>query len=405
MVYTLSPSGGARSVNLTVTDGPLQPGLYRFTAHASGLAGPFGNPLDGNTDGTGGDDLVLHFTVAIPAGSRAGEPQQRQHPGGDPVAAVRGPGGERVFDQQRGTGGDRPGRRQRLLELRRPGRGPAGRRHGADLRRQLCPAFIVYNAAGETIFDTYSGGYSWFGSPAKTTPPVSRSRPTAPTTCGPWTGPATASAWAATSSASTWAASVQLEPYDFNFVQQRPQQRQQLPPGLAPGAPGHLVGDGGRVVVLAGGAGLLPAGPARPGQHGHGRQPHDHRQRPDLPGPGGGQRGRSDARPGRQPDRCQGNVAVAQRDDYYLKVEAIGGVGIRGQYLVDIDVQDTVPPKITSHRGLPAEGGTIGLVTNPITLNFSKDLQTAGVNAAATYEVRRRGRTARSARPTTWSTR
>src|SRR5439155_7807297 len=76
---------------------------------------------------------------------------------------------------------------------------------------------------------------------------------------------------------------------------------------------------------------------------------------------------------------------------YYLKVEALGGTGIRGQYLVDIDVQDTVPPTIISISGLPAAGGTIGLVLNPITVNFSEDMQTAGLNAASTWEMRSAG--------------
>ena len=70
----------------------------------------------------------------------------------------------------------------------------------------------------------------------------------------------------------------------------------------------------------------------------------------------------------------QALVSITQSDDYYLKVEALSGVGMRGQYLVDLDVQDTVPPRITSIAGIPAEGGSIGLVTNPITVNFSEDL-------------------------------
>ena len=39
---------------MRVTDGPLQPGQYCFTAHASGLLDRVGNVLDGNADGTGG---------------------------------------------------------------------------------------------------------------------------------------------------------------------------------------------------------------------------------------------------------------------------------------------------------------------------------------------------------------
>lgn len=66
-LYGLTAAGGSRSVNLSLTDGPPQPGAYRFTAFATGLLDRFGNPLDGNADGTGGDNLVRHFTVALAA--------------------------------------------------------------------------------------------------------------------------------------------------------------------------------------------------------------------------------------------------------------------------------------------------------------------------------------------------
>ena len=41
----------------------LPPDNYRFTALGSGLSDLFGTPLDGDSDGTGGDDYVTHFTV------------------------------------------------------------------------------------------------------------------------------------------------------------------------------------------------------------------------------------------------------------------------------------------------------------------------------------------------------
>src|SRR4030095_5932986 len=50
-------------------------------------------------------------------------------------------------------------------------------------------------------------------------------------------------------------------------------------------------------------------------------------------------------------------VSSTTSDDYYLKIEAVSGVGLRGQYLVDIDVQDTASPRITAISGIPAEGG------------------------------------------------
>lgn len=44
-----------------VNVGTLPAGNYRFVASAAHLKDPFGQPLDGNGDGKGGDDLVVHF--------------------------------------------------------------------------------------------------------------------------------------------------------------------------------------------------------------------------------------------------------------------------------------------------------------------------------------------------------
>ncbi|HUU82658.1 MAG TPA: PPC domain-containing protein [Phycisphaerae bacterium] len=48
---------------------PLQPGHYRFTARASSLADLAGNSLDGDGDGTGGDDFIREFSIAISPGT------------------------------------------------------------------------------------------------------------------------------------------------------------------------------------------------------------------------------------------------------------------------------------------------------------------------------------------------
>jgi subtilisin-like proprotein convertase family protein len=47
-------------------DGDLPPGDYRFIARAASLRDPFGKALDGNGDGTGGDNLVRNFRIAYP---------------------------------------------------------------------------------------------------------------------------------------------------------------------------------------------------------------------------------------------------------------------------------------------------------------------------------------------------
>ncbi len=55
------------NISLRVYDGPLQDGTYRLTIRSS-LTDVVGNPLDGNGDGTGGDDYVQTFTVDLPDG-------------------------------------------------------------------------------------------------------------------------------------------------------------------------------------------------------------------------------------------------------------------------------------------------------------------------------------------------
>jgi subtilisin family serine protease len=44
----------------------LPPGRYQFRAYSGGLADPFGQPLDGNGDGVGGDRFVRSFAVVAP---------------------------------------------------------------------------------------------------------------------------------------------------------------------------------------------------------------------------------------------------------------------------------------------------------------------------------------------------
>jgi subtilisin family serine protease/subtilisin-like proprotein convertase family protein len=63
--YTLSvapPYGDGGTATLKPGVERLPAGDYRLTA-TGGLADLFGSPLDGNSDGTGGDDFVTHFTV------------------------------------------------------------------------------------------------------------------------------------------------------------------------------------------------------------------------------------------------------------------------------------------------------------------------------------------------------
>ena len=69
----------------------------------------FGNPLDGNADGTGGDDLVRFFTVDSGQRLRAGEPQQQQHPGATPLPLFEDPAGSGFFTSSIAVGAIDPG--------------------------------------------------------------------------------------------------------------------------------------------------------------------------------------------------------------------------------------------------------------------------------------------------------
>jgi len=65
-VYLLSVTNG----EITIEDGPLGEGDYRFTVTPS-LTDVVANPLDGNGDGTGDDAFVRNFQVALPASQQA----------------------------------------------------------------------------------------------------------------------------------------------------------------------------------------------------------------------------------------------------------------------------------------------------------------------------------------------
>ncbi len=56
------------SITLNIASVPLPVGSYRFTAYASALQDFWGNALDGNNDGMGGDNFVRNFQVVNTAG-------------------------------------------------------------------------------------------------------------------------------------------------------------------------------------------------------------------------------------------------------------------------------------------------------------------------------------------------
>ncbi len=68
VLYGLSlPSVYQVSTNDFVVDidSTIGIGAYRFSILSDGLANPFGTPLDGNSDGTGGDDYAHYFSIGL----------------------------------------------------------------------------------------------------------------------------------------------------------------------------------------------------------------------------------------------------------------------------------------------------------------------------------------------------
>ncbi len=76
---------------------------------------------------------------------------------------------------------------------------------------------------------------------------------------------------------------------------------------------------------------------------------------------------------------------------YYTRVTASAGTaGLFAQYLLDIDLADTLPPMITSDT-LPAEGSTNAIVVDRFMLGFSEDMTAGTVTDSGNYELREAG--------------
>ena len=69
IIYTLNlPSAylvGTNQINVEITDGPLAIGNYRFRITSGGVANTHGAFLDGDGDGTGGDDYEQYFLIEM----------------------------------------------------------------------------------------------------------------------------------------------------------------------------------------------------------------------------------------------------------------------------------------------------------------------------------------------------
>ena len=81
----------------------LGTGSYRFTAKSGGLKDPFGQALDGNGDGTAGDDFVRGFSVSL-SGSVTGAVFEDGEAGGKPGVGSAGVPGAKLFLDKNGNG-------------------------------------------------------------------------------------------------------------------------------------------------------------------------------------------------------------------------------------------------------------------------------------------------------------
>jgi subtilisin family serine protease len=70
VIYTLSTPTtymiGTNNLTYEVSGPPFVDGLHRIRLVSGGLTNPFGTPLDGDENGTGGDDFVRNFSIGIP---------------------------------------------------------------------------------------------------------------------------------------------------------------------------------------------------------------------------------------------------------------------------------------------------------------------------------------------------
>ncbi|MBI3867281.1 MAG: VCBS repeat-containing protein [Verrucomicrobia bacterium] len=83
------------------------------------------------------------------------------------------------------------------------------------------------------------------------------------------------------------------------------------------------------------------------------------------------------------------NFTLSANTNYFLKVSSTN-TDLRGQYVLDIVVSDSVPPQITGGT-LPSQGGLTGAILNRFTLNFSEDMSASTVTNPALYELRGAG--------------
>ena len=384
-VLTASPSyGSGTSVELLINGGPLPEGSYRFRALSGGLTDRGGNALDGDGDGTGGDDYVRTFGISCPAGvvlegypndswATATELALAEDPSGSGYWTVRGlgglwPAGDRDYWSFEAAAGDvlsvavdtpesnlcmyvslRDGTDSQLTsEDRGTGpdqdalisqyRVPGGGRYYLWIRNHDWSGWDRRRGSYEVRVDVVRGGVQ-----------LEYDRDHYNHTLGQSTelslGPVGEGAIGATVAGTVMESNPWADRDYFALGT------------LSVGNSVELSMRYPSVSELSGQVSLVDSTDVRVTDE--------------------------DGEPLDAGARC----TIETEGLYYVKVEGLSGAGTRGQYLLDVSVADVVPPRITSISPVPLEGGTLEKGIDLFSLTFSEDMNASTVNDPAHWEL------------------
>ena len=120
-------------MNLTVTDGPLQPGLYRLTAHARACWTASATRWTATLMARAATTWCAISPWPSPTAHVLESRSNDSIPAATPLPLTEDPAGSGFLTSSVALGAIDPAGDSRLLELRRPAGRPADHRHGADL--------------------------------------------------------------------------------------------------------------------------------------------------------------------------------------------------------------------------------------------------------------------------------
>ena len=359
----------------------LQPGLYRFTATAD-LVDLEGNPLDGNDDGVSGDDYVTTFTVAAAPGDSIETPSNDSGAAADPLDMVESPPSSGYV---RGFG---LGSIQAAADVDYWSFDAlAGDRIAIAVDTpdsNLNPLVQLRNSADGTLTSNENGG------------------PDGDALISFFTVTSSGSYTARVTSQSDTVGDYQLRvdvargidiESDAGYANDTVGGADRL--NLSTAAPGQVAGTVAGTVMADEGSesdeDYFALGILDPGSTVN--------LAIDLPNTStlGAQVSVVDASGTALAD-SDGDSSdssftgpIATAGEYFAVVSAGVGQGPRGQYLLNIDIGDAVPPRVTTLSGLPDEGATSSDVISSLSLSFSEPMDPDTVLAAGAFDLREKG--------------